>query len=99
MRLVIVPGIVNGDAPISCWPLFPMPSNSSELLAKVNSIQFPSRVANKNLYNLFLLIEHLATLISEVKPAKTFEHVEASHKISPENWASSICNIHDCKLN
>ena len=43
MRLVIVPGIVDGDAPVSCWLLFPMPSNSSELLAKVNSIQFPSR--------------------------------------------------------
>ena len=39
IRPAVVPGIVTGDAPVSYWPIFPLPSS----LKKVNSAQFPSR--------------------------------------------------------
>ena len=39
-----VSGLVTGDALLSNWPIFfPVPSNSQEVFAKINSAQFPSR--------------------------------------------------------
>ena len=35
--------MVTGDALLSNWPIFfPVPSNSPEVFAKINSVQFPS---------------------------------------------------------
>ena len=43
MRPAMVPGIVTGDAPVSYWPIFFLSLvTDPEVIARVNSAQFPS---------------------------------------------------------
>ena len=46
MRPAIASGIVTGDAPVSYWSIFSLSLAVPEVFAKVNSFQFPSRMAD-----------------------------------------------------
>ena len=73
----IVSGIVTGDAPVSYWPLFPMPLlRVPEAFTTVNLAQFPSRFWGGE----------LSAVPCEPAPTATEKYTEESKKSVSASW-------------